>query len=179
MFTICFISSIFNMLWDDSLTGLGAVLRLNRSLILQYDRSTTLFSIEARICPSHIHRVYAYESRTSCLWKKWKGDLLAPSLEIDEPPQVFKICSHMNHSKILKPVRPTVTAYTTNKLVLTLRSNCDKCKTDFELAIQEHGGNIALLIIRWINFGSGLTADDLRWKAHRYNGLPKEPDTLV
>lgn len=68
----------------------------------------------------------------------------------------------MNHSKILKPVRPTVTAYTTNKLVLTLRSNCDKCKTDFELAIQEHGGNIALLIIRWINFGSGLTADDLR-----------------
>ncbi|KAJ5694757.1 hypothetical protein N7536_005169 [Penicillium majusculum] len=65
------------------------------------------------------------------------------------------------------------------KGVLTLRSNCDKCKTDFELAIQEHGGNIALLITRWINLGSGLTPDDLQWKAHTYNGLSKEPDTPV
>lgn len=85
-----------------------------------------------------------------------KADLLAPSWELDEPPQVFKICSHMNHSKILKLVRPIVTAYTTNKPVLTLRSNCNKCKTDFELAFQEHWENVALLITRWINLGSGL-----------------------
>lgn len=31
--------------------------------ITEYDRSTTLFFIEARIFPSHLHRVYAYESR--------------------------------------------------------------------------------------------------------------------
>lgn len=115
--------------------------------------------------------------------KPGKGGLFAPSPRIYEPPQVLKIYSRMNHSNILKLMRPIVTAYATNKPVLILRSNCNKRKADFELTIQEniqeHGGNIALLITRWINLGSGLTPGDLRWKTHAYHGLFKEPDTLV
>lgn len=127
--------------------------------ITEHDTSTTLFSIKARICPKPPTPGLYLRIQDITFVKQGKGDLFAP---VDKPLQIFKICPYINHSKILKLVRPIVTAYTTNKPVLPLRSNYDKCKTDFELAIQEHRDNVTLVITRWINLGPGLTPDDLR-----------------
>lgn len=62
--------------------------------------------------------------------KQGKGGLLAPASDIDEPPQVFKICSHMNHSKISKLVRPIVThKQTSSHIEKQLRQMQDRFRT--------------------------------------------------
>ncbi|CAG8909997.1 unnamed protein product [Penicillium egyptiacum] len=94
------------------------------------------------------------------------------------PPQIYQICSRIGDDELLVSIEEFVEAYCERRTLSLLRRTCDKCNSEYQLELREFGKfNIAFLMTRWINLGSGRTPDDPQWKVHSF-GLQHVPFTL-
>ncbi|OQE35992.1 hypothetical protein PENCOP_c012G05290 [Penicillium coprophilum] len=121
--------------------------------------STTLSSIEAKICPKtpslvlRIQNLLSMSCEGSMVLDEYDGELDQDCFES------FRVCKH--HS--IQFWMPSV-AHDTYRV--PSYSNCDVCNTDFEIQLFKNrpDGHVTMVMTRWINLGSGLSLDDPRWR---------------
>ena len=114
---------------------------------------TTLFSVEARICP-----------RPLGLYLRIQQWILFYSVECDDS---IHICHHLRYHSYdeLFQLRLKCNNAGSPKKIFT----CCKCNTDFQIEIMEVvNEGPAIVITKWIDLGAGLTPTDPKWKVHCY-----------
>ena len=131
----------------------------------RYTASTALCSLEARVCrdllPVLCLRIQNIMS-VSGLAKRLLSDK-----DRQVPLQIYQICAHIGHAELLPTIKDFVDAHHRRDTLSLLRTTCDECNTEYQLELRVYGNrNIALMITRWINLGTGRSPDDPQWKVH-------------
>ncbi|KAJ5854205.1 hypothetical protein N7534_006748 [Penicillium rubens] len=129
--------------------------------------STALRSLEAQICVERRSPVLCLRIQDIMSGK----DLRADGLLSDKKEESLH--------EFIKFVRIYGTiAYRERRTLSLLRGSCNKCNTEYQLEMREFGkSNIAFMMTRWINLGTGRHPGDPRWKVHSL-GSQHTPLTL-
>lgn len=117
--------------------------------------TTTLFCCEARICcqPPALHlRVQDMILFHGDQEIKWCGDT------VDH----FLICHHQNKAMM----QELATQFFAEKKDVTSSGLCQKCNTAYQIELRASGRELAFVITRWIDLGSGDSPIDGRWNVH-------------
>ncbi|KAJ5426544.1 hypothetical protein N7465_001614 [Penicillium sp. CMV-2018d] len=120
---------------------------------------TTLFSIEAQICP----RPPSLHLRIQDVMTVENIRLLRDDedyFELDHNYYaMLRACKHISKPFWMQDIP-------LNKYPAREYSTCDQCNTDYEVQLFVHpsNGRISIVMTRWINLGAGLSPDDCRWK---------------
>lgn len=152
--------------------------------VKEYGDTNTLVSIEACVCsvdrtstgPS-LPRDSATSYRVPRLCLRVQDMVL---VELDEvylidPSRILSInfdflwiCEHILHSDILNSITDLVKAHSESGInpTYSVSSNCcEVCRTDYHIELIEFNSrDLALVITRWINLGTGQSPDDPQWK---------------
>ncbi|KAJ5963285.1 uncharacterized protein N7479_003161 [Penicillium vulpinum] len=138
-------------------------------------RPTTLFSIEAQICPKppslylRIQDIMSMRSKKSLSEDKQLYEEYFFDTE-QEYFATFRVCKHHSESFWMQDIAQ----YSDRAHLIR---NCNDCNTDFEIELfaDRPDGHVTILTTRWINLGPGLSLDDPRWKVNAWHGPWSEP----
>ncbi|KAJ5373632.1 hypothetical protein N7517_005638 [Penicillium concentricum] len=136
-------------------------------------RPTTLFSIEAQICPKppslllRIQDIMSTRSIASTAQDEYYCDVE------QEYFATFRVCKH--HSEGFWMQYITHDAYPAH-----FHSNCGSCNTDIDIELFKNrpDGHVTIVMTRWINLGPGLSSDDPRWSVNAGERSWDEPEVF-
>ncbi|KAJ5150494.1 uncharacterized protein N7500_010683 [Penicillium coprophilum] len=125
----------------------------------EFPTSTTLSSIEAKICPKPPGLILRIQSLLSM---SREGSMVLGDFggeSVQDRFESFRACRHQS----IQHWMPSVAHDT---YPLPSYSNCDACNTDFDIQLfrNQPDGHVTIVMTRWINLGSGLSLDDPRWR---------------
>jgi hypothetical protein len=140
--------------------------------VKKHIESTTLFSIDAKICPElpciclRIQDIMAV--------KRVGAHKLVPNdkniRKKTDPLFAFRICPHLSNLRAERLIKPLVDLYYLDQQPAPYFKGCSSCKTDYEVELCEFGANdLALVNTRWVNLGPGISPTDRRWNFHAYD----------
>lgn len=140
--------------------------------------STALRSLEAQICVERRSPVFCLRIQDIMSGKDLRADGLLSDKKGGVPPRIYQICAHIRDDRLLVLIEDFVKAYRERRTLSLLRGSCNKCNTEYQLEMREFGkSNIAFMMTRWINLGTGRHPGDPRWKVHSL-GSQHTPLTL-
>ncbi|CAG8894823.1 unnamed protein product [Penicillium egyptiacum] len=124
-------------------------------------KPTTLFSVEAQICP----KPPSLYLRIQDIMSMNDMRLLHDNEYYDEVDEdcfaKLQICEHKYRTFWMQSIPRDV--YLTHEY-----SSCDRCNTDWDIELFENrpSGHVTIVMTRYINLGPGLSLDDPRWSVH-------------
>ncbi|CRL22141.1 unnamed protein product [Penicillium camemberti] len=154
--------------------------------VREYFDSSTLASIEACVCsvdgtgsdpslPSLCLRV-----QDMVLVGLDEVYLIDPSSALPINFNFLWICEHILYLYILNSITDLVKAHSESELKPTCSASsncCEVCRTDYHIELHEFNSrDLALVITRWINLGTGQSPDDPQWK--RVQSVYEKPPLL-
>ncbi|CAG8011167.1 unnamed protein product [Penicillium nalgiovense] len=125
-------------------------------------RPTTLFSVEAQICP----KAPSLYLRVQDVMSMKDMRLLYNDEYYDEVEKdyfaVLPICKHEQKALWMQSIPQNVLTHE--------YSNCNDCNTDWEIELFENrpSGHVTIVMTRYIDLGPGLSLDDPRWRVHAW-----------
>ncbi|KAJ5736815.1 uncharacterized protein N7483_001940 [Penicillium malachiteum] len=124
---------------------------------------THIFSVEARAYPTTPSLVLGLQD-IGVVSRDF-----APMLIPKEEVVSISICRHF-HTVNQEPFnlfKSHIEAYCANRSQGISRGNCKECNTEYEIRVQEADTHdVTLTITRWIDLGSGLSLEDIRWRCY-------------
>lgn len=78
------------------------------------------------------------------------------------------ICAHVDAPDLAILINPIVRAHRDGEKAPSSTYTCVWCDVNFRIEICEYETDLALVITRWIDLGTGSTPDDPRWGLHSY-----------
>lgn len=78
------------------------------------------------------------------------------------------ICGHVDAADLALLINPIVRAHRDGEKAPSSTYTCVRCDVNFRIEICEYETDLALVITRWIDLGTGSTPDDPRWELHSY-----------
>ncbi|KAM0183341.1 hypothetical protein ACHAPC_006611 [Botrytis cinerea] len=136
---------------------IGFPLEAFRHLEIKYNqrtRKTTLISVDARFAANEL----LLRSQTWILLPRSQKDRTAE--ELAKHRMSVRFCRHSDSDSLGLIVSQLVRS----KLSHTPTLQCNCCWTDFVVRLKHCGERgIAVIITRWINLGTGLNPEDLKW----------------
>ncbi|KAJ5113597.1 hypothetical protein N7456_002131 [Penicillium angulare] len=125
-----------------------------------------LFSLDAQICDEHLSLII--RTQQILFVPNHKRYLLYCNPDIarrkhKEDPVGLFICDHISDEKLANLVNPTIRAYRTGEEAASPTYTCGLCNTNFHIETLEHDTDLALVITKWIDLGSGMSPDDPKW----------------
>jgi hypothetical protein len=121
---------------------------------------TTLFSIDAQICPQPPGLCLRSQDIISIDYQH--ANWLALGGSLANPPAMYRACVHNLH--LSGPVELLLVSYRARGPMIPISKTCTRCNTEYQLELRENGDEVALVITKWINLGPGISPDDPRWK---------------
>lgn len=121
--------------------------------------ATTLFSCEAQICcqpPALQLRVQDIVLFHSDLRIEWSEDTIGH----------FLICRHQQNPELVLLMHRLASQFYDEKKEGIYSNYCGWCDTEYVIELRVLNGQLAFVITRWIDLGSGLTPLDPRWTVH-------------
>jgi hypothetical protein len=142
---------------------------LNYSQRREFAGLMTLFCIQAKVCRDppglfvRIQDIMLLGNRNN----PGKGSTI--------PPQFLRICAHVFRWMTSTYVQSMTAGHVIDNKVCCWKDRCEICNTHFELERRLFGGDVVLVLTRWLDLGPGLSPDDCQWKAHAVGATHVEP----
>ena len=123
---------------------------------------TSLMSVEARICPN---------SPSLCMRIQSMAVVRPPYMKLFlAETRWLVVCAHTYTDKpareLPRLVKSLMDTYRRGDDASSHLHRCPECGVDYKLALREYDGKLALVITKWLDFGSGLSPNDPRWNTH-------------
>ncbi|KAJ5248478.1 hypothetical protein N7524_012438 [Penicillium chrysogenum] len=125
-------------------------------------KPTTLFSVEAQICPKAPSLYLRIQDVVSMKDMRLLGDDKYYEEVEKEYFAALPICKHQQKTMGMQSIPRDVLTHEC--------SNCSDCNTDWEIELFENrpSGHVTMVMTRYIDLGPGLSLDDPRWGVHAW-----------
>ncbi|CAP85421.1 Pc20g00920 [Penicillium rubens Wisconsin 54-1255] len=125
-------------------------------------KPTTLFSVEAQICPEAPSLYLRIQDVVSMKDMRLLGDDKYYEEVEKEYFAALPICKHQQKTMGIQSIPRDVLTHEC--------SNCSDCNTDWEIELFENrpSGHVTMVMTRYIDLGPGLSLDDPRWSVHAW-----------
>lgn len=140
---------------------------------LPHSKISTLFSIDASICPDPLRFYVRMQDIVTA--ERW-DNFLERNCSPEYPLHAFSPCSHL---KLISFIANWVKFYVDRKNharanipggTFSSEGKCDKCYVDFHMKIMEWDSRPTVITTRWVNLGIGLTKYERLWIKQSWRG---------